>query len=225
MDVRRTRFAPGIATALLAMAPLASAWSATLPLSYETTSPDGTSVQTTPAIGSGTTTIVPGAPTSYHYGQTFTAPTLTVPGSTSTTYPSGFGFYDDYVFTIGGSTASSVTTTIDLGTLQISDLQERLFRIDSPGAYAVYLAGGLPYGVIEAWTSPLPGGSGEVAVLPATALAPGTYVLQIRGNVTGTDGGSYAGVLNVTPVPLPAGLPLLLGGLGLIGAARRRSRA
>ena len=60
-----------------------------------------------------------------------------------------------------------------------------------------------------------------VDTLSAT-LAAGTYVLEVRGMATGTSGGSYSGTLNVAPVPLPATLPLLLSGLGLLGGLLRR---
>jgi PEP-CTERM motif len=59
-------------------------------------------------------------------------------------------------------------------------------------------------------------------VLNPTTLAAGTYVLEIRGDVTGSSGGTYSGELNLNPVPLPAALPLLLSGLGLLGFARKR---
>ena len=51
-------------------------------------------------------------------------------------------------------------------------------------------------------------------------LASGTYVLEVRGDVTGTGGGSYAGLIDLQPVPLPAALPLILSGLGLSAAWR-----
>ena len=62
--------------------------------------------------------------------------------------------------------------------------------------------------------------SGGTDTLYAT-LNPGTYVLEVRGVVTGSTGGSYAGTLQVAPVPLPAALPLLLSGLGLLGGLIR----
>jgi hypothetical protein len=69
-------------------------------------------------------------------------------------------------------------------------------------------------------------------VLQPTTLAAGTYVLEVRGSLLAGDGvpgssGSYSGVLNLTPVPLPAGLPLLLSGVSMFGAwiSRRRVSA
>jgi hypothetical protein len=55
-------------------------------------------------------------------------------------------------------------------------------------------------------------------------LTAGSYVLEISGVANGTLGGSYTGTLNFgSPVPLPAGLPLLLTGIAtLAGFARRR---
>jgi hypothetical protein len=55
-----------------------------------------------------------------------------------------------------------------------------------------------------------------VDVLPTTNLSAGTYVIEVRGTVSGSSGGNYTGSLNLTPVPLPAGLPSLMGGLALL---------
>jgi hypothetical protein len=57
-----------------------------------------------------------------------------------------------------------------------------------------------------------------------TTLSSGSYYLEVRGNVDGTSGGSYSGTLNIAPVPLPAALPLLLSGFGLLGGLVRRRR-
>lgn len=165
--------------------------------------------------GAGTITL-PTIPGSYGYTRTFAGPTSQIPST-------AYGFYDDYIFTIPAGAANSITTTINLDSLLgISNLQERLFsataNTDLSGTPTLTAPVG---GAIDAWTVPV-GTSGLVAVLPSTTLNPGTYVLQIRGNVTGTAGGTYSGVLNLTPVPLPAALPLLLGGFGLLGGAIRR---
>jgi hypothetical protein len=63
-----------------------------------------------------------------------------------------------------------------------------------------------------------------VNVLPNTTLTAGTYSLEVRGTVTGSSGGNYTGSLNVTPVQLPAALPALLGGLGVLATCARRRR-
>jgi hypothetical protein len=59
-------------------------------------------------------------------------------------------------------------------------------------------------------------------ILPA-----GSYVLEFGGHITGSAGGSYAGVLNVgsvAAVPEPAGLLLALAGLAFLGLAGQRVR-
>ncbi len=62
-------------------------------------------------------------------------------------------------------------------------------------------------------------------VLSPTTLSAGTYVLEVRGNVTGTAGGGYSGVIDLQPVPVPAALPLMLSGLGLLGGLLRKRAA
>lgn len=61
-----------------------------------------------------------------------------------------------------------------------------------------------------------------------SALAAGTYYLQIAGNASGTYGGLYNGAINITttsPVPEPETFVMMLAGLGLMGAvARRRNK-
>ena len=50
-------------------------------------------------------------------------------------------------------------------------------------------------------------------------LLPGTYLIDVSGEITGVFGGSYAGVLNVTPTPVPEPSIALLMALGLLALA------
>lgn len=172
-----------------------------------------------PAAGSSFVINHPTVPGSYTYGNGYGAPTTTLPGSPG----SGFGFYDNYVFTIGGAQANSITSTINLVDLVLSDLQVRLYSLAGNTLPTLGPAAG---GSISSWSTPIsgPGFSGTVAVIPLTTLDPGTYVLEVRGNITGGGGGSYAGSLNLipVPVPLPAAAWLLLSGLGALGLHVRR---
>jgi hypothetical protein len=169
-----------------------------------------------PAIAGGTGNVtIPAVPGSYTYGHGYGVATTTIAGSP------GFGFYDDFVFTIPDAVVNSVTSTIDLGTLRISDLQVRLYSLDLNTLPTI----GVPSGTLySAWSTPFsgPGFGGIQSVLSPVQLGAGTYVLEVRGNVVGDSGGSYSGVLNLTPVPLPAPLLLLLAGLGSLGALSRR---
>jgi hypothetical protein len=161
---------------------------------------------------------LPTVPGAYFYGHGYASATTTLVGSPSP----GFGFYDDYVFTIGGASANSITSTISLGSLSVTNLQVRLYSLASNALPTL----GVPAGTVySAWTAviTIPGITGAYAVIDDTVLNPGTYVLEVRGN-TGSAGGSYSGTLNLQPVPLPAAAWLLLSGLAGLATVRRRQR-
>jgi len=63
-----------------------------------------------------------------------------------------------------------------------------------------------------------------VVLNPPSALAAGTYTLQIRGKVSGALSGAYSGVLNVTAVPEPSTYGMLLSGMALVGFMARRRK-
>ncbi len=196
------RFMVGTA---LAAAGVSTSMAATVALSDTTTSAGTTTYGTNSALAT---------PGSYTYANTFGAGSGG--GSVSTSLTDGF--YDDYVFTITGASTDSVTSTINLGNiLQIDGLQVALFNYSAGQQVPV---AGSP--LAAGWSQTLNGGVGTVAVIAPIDLAPGSYVLEVAGTVTGTAGGSYSGVLNLAPVPLPAGLPLLLSGLGVVGLWGRR---
>jgi hypothetical protein len=178
-------------------------------LSYEQTASGRT--------GAGQATSYLSLPTTDTYSRSFNSPTTQL-GTT------GFGFYDDFIFTVSTATADAITSTIDFANvLAINNLQVRLYN--SSGNPNLPVLGPPNGGVIDAWSNTFnlaPGTNQTISVLPMTQLNAGTYVLEVRGNVTGTAGGSYSGVLNLVPTPLPAALPLLLSGLGILGGAVRR---
>jgi hypothetical protein len=180
-------------------------------LSWQDTGPNSVS-------GSGTVNTISSASTTY--ADTFLAPTTTITGTS-------FGFYDDFVFTVGASTFDTVATTISLSpNAQINNLQVRLYN--ASGNSPLPFLGSNPGGLLEGWSQQInfsPTQTISNSWINAASLGPGTYVLEVRGNVVGSGGGSYSGVLNLTPVPLPAALPLLLSGLSLGGLLRRRRRA
>jgi hypothetical protein len=194
----------------IAAATLAAPAGADMVLGYQELGPSG------PATGSGTVNSFSGTQSAF-YGDTFTAPTTPITASPG----SAWGFYDDFLFSVPtGVSTDSVTSTINLGNLSISNLEVRLYS-ESGNSPPVL---GTPNGTVwSSWSSPIsgPGFTGSYSVLD-TDLSAGTYVLEVRGNVTGSSGGSYSGTLNVAPVPLPAALPLLLSGLGMLGGLARR---
>jgi hypothetical protein len=164
----------------------------------------------------GTTPSVLSTPGAYTYGNASLLPASSSGGIiTGSAYPSGYtgaSFYDAYVFTIGNSQGDSISSTINLGSaFQIGNFEERLYSYTGTAPTVGAISGALDF-----WTLPA-GSTGTVAVLPSTVLPAGTYVLEVRGDVTGSSGGSYSGTLQLSPVPLPAAAWLLLSGIvGLV---------
>ncbi|HYN53875.1 MAG TPA: FxDxF family PEP-CTERM protein [Methylotenera sp.] len=138
---------------------------------------------------------------------------------------SGTTFWDDYIFTIPDGSVNSVTSSINLDSiLGLSNLRARLYTGSTHQTAAV-----ASNELMSAWGTTVnysPTVSATTVVLNPLTLSAGTYTLQIRGTVSGSAGGSYAGLLNIAPpVPEPETYAMLLCGMGLLGfIARRRNK-
>lgn len=135
-------------------------------------------------------------------------------------------FWDDFTFTLTDASANSVTSSISLSNLLgIDNMSARLYTGTTHQTGAV-----VPGTLMSAWGTTVNLGSGvgiTTVVLNPLVLAAGTYTLQLKGTVSGLAGGSYAGVLNVAPVPEPETNAMLLSGLLLLGfiAIKRKNNA
>ena len=148
-------------------------------------------------------------------------------------------FIDAYAFTVDASGGSAVTTSIAISGLQgISNLDTRLYQAnigDLLPLLSLPPSFGSSQGYYAASNSSTPlGGFGSLttSALDPVFLNAGTYVLEVRGLVSGTLGGSYSGALTLvansvlppppTPVPLPAtGFGAMMMVSGLMAWARR----
>lgn len=131
------------------------------------------------------------------------------------------GFIDDYFFQIMPASADAVSATISNGTFAVSSLFATLYSLSAnPGGLVLEQpVGTVYYGDIT------DNGPARLVQINPVTLAAGAYVLQISGTSSGSAGGSYTGTLNLSPVPLPPSLPLLLTGLlGFAGLILPRAR-
>lgn len=133
----------------------------------------------------------------------------------------GAGFIDDYFFQISPASADAVSATISNGTFAVNNLFATIYGLSAnPGGLVL----GQPLGTVFYGDITASGPATLVQINPVT-LAAGSYVLQISGTSSGSAGGSYTGTLNLSPVPLPPSLALLLTGmLGFAGLILQRAR-
>jgi hypothetical protein len=131
-------------------------------------------------------------------------------------------FFDDFVFTIAGSSVSSISASLNSATLAgISGFSESLYSGGVPAAS--YTATG---------TNPLSAanliGTTTGNTLSFSNLAAGTYTLQFSGTLAAANSlllptvGAYASLVSVTAVPEPESYALLLAGMGMMGYLIRR---
>ncbi len=170
-------------------------------------------------------------PGQYNYQNSFSAPTGKTPIAQSNIYGGAVngnlgtaGFIDDYFFNIASARADVVSATIDLGGVySIDGLFARIYSLGAnPGGLVTTTPNGpVDYGTIT------PSGPVDLIQINPVALTSGSYVLELSGTASGSLGGSYTGTLNLDPmsvVPLPAALPLLLSGVGILGGLLVRRR-
>jgi len=137
-------------------------------------------------------------------------------------------FYEDYRFTVADGTFSSVSATFDLGQIfSIANLSARLLVDPDPTAMPTTPWTLTAASVLQRWSNVVASGqgTGNVQAINPYNLSGGSYIFEVRGNVTGAAGGSYGGVFNIAAVPEADGMLMAFAGIALVGLfGRRRSR-
>jgi hypothetical protein len=169
-------------------------------------------------------------PGEYIFQDQFTASQSSTPLLNVSSPVGSYAFQDTYEFSVGQA-ASGDVLAVSLALqapfqslFNISDLQFRLYEVPPSAIPALTPPTGSTF--LTAWTGISGNDSGRSISTNFSNLQAGTYFLDIAGTADGTSGGTYIGQLNLSPVPLPGTLPLLLSavaGLGLM--ARRRTIA
>jgi hypothetical protein len=170
----------------------------------------------------------------YFFNNSFTSPAgsfADVQIDDASQGPESIGFIDSYVFAVPNATVNSFVFSLNLSSaLGLDDLTARLYQYN-PGNNQNLTIGGagtVTTDLIDNWSmsnNPVGGSSLASTGLPVSGLRAGEYVLEIAGLETGSTSGSYSGQLNVSPVPLPGTLLLLLGGLAVLLRYSRHSSA
>ncbi len=165
------------------------------------------------------------APGTYNYGDSFSSDPPDLTGIPNLSGGVTYNFYDDFFIQVPTASVDTLTSSINLdGVIGLTNLDARIYSLTSnPGGLVLGVPSG---GATEGWGNTVnyaDGVSQATQVIGPVTLGAGDYVLEIRAQ-TDSEGGSYAGVINLTPVPLPASLPLLLSGLTALGIALRRRR-
>jgi hypothetical protein len=137
-----------------------------------------------------------------------------------------FGLVASYVVALPTSTAGAYVFSLNLtSTTGVDDLSARLYSYGPGENTTLGITGALPQGgIVSPWSASSNGGPVDSTTMGATNVSAGLYVLEVVGQLSpGATSGSYSGQLSVAPVPLPAALPLLLSGFGvLVGFVGRR---
>jgi hypothetical protein len=176
-------------------------------------------VQISDLTQNGTTT------SNYLFTQTFTNPTGSYSGGTLGN-GDPFGLTASYVVDLPTSSAGAYLFSLNLNAQSgLDNLTARLYEYNANGVENLNLGvtGPVTTGLVDSWSASANGYVASTTLSPVN-VSGGYYVLEVAGLEVGTTSGAYSGQLSITPVPLPGGLPLLLGGFaGLAAFSRRRA--
>ena len=154
--------------------------SGTMAYSFQYVAPNST----TPTVSNDYNLSVPGQ---YQFRDTFTTQQTQTLGTSSV---GSYSFQDSYRFTVGAA-ATGDTLVASLGlppTFNMTNLQFRLYQVAS--ATIQPIVGGIPAGstLLTAWMGP---SSGQTSVTASfSGMNSGTYMLDIAGTASGTNGGN-----------------------------------
>jgi hypothetical protein len=139
--------------------------------------------------------------------------------SIGNSFAAGSSFNDEYTFDILPASAT-VGTAVTIN-LDIPQFAGQEFAIEN---FAVAFEDNLGATIVS--DVQMSAGDYTLSIF-ANLPAANDYVFVVSGNVTGTLGGSYGGVLQAVPAPVPEAesYSLLLAGLGLVGFIVSRRRA
>ena len=123
----------------------------------------------------------------------------------------GTTFADRFTFTSGASPFDVDAIVASISRTATTGLHISAFNLYTDANDLIVSGIPLASGVLDVWQ------------LSGDLLGPGGYYLQIDGTVVSNGAASYGGAMLLTPVPEPAMLGMLAGGLGLLGVAARRT--
>lgn len=163
---------------------------------------------------------------SLNFGNSFSVSGATASSVGGNSFATTDTFYDTYTFSVPAAGFSSFTASLELGNfLAISNLSSRLYA-GAPVAAGTVFGGDpaliRPWSTNETNTTNVAAGNGMFNMISVPTLAAGVYTLEVRGQVAGTVGGAYAGVINVAAIPEPSTYLMFGLGLGLMGLRIRR---
>lgn len=131
-------------------------------------------------------------------------------------FAAGATFSDEYIFDIMPASATvgtAVTINLDIPQFTGQEFAIEDFMVSFKDSFNNTIVSDIPTSLTDYTLS-------VFAYLPAAL----DYKFVVSGNVTGTLGGSYGGVLQAVPVPEAKSYAMMLAGLGLVGFVVLRRR-